>query len=248
MDEQVQQPGRASQRGMIDVLIDHTPATVEYAVKPDSVLMTGIAPVARGPVRLVIDMPTRSARLVASTLMTALALFIMVGVELALFASLPSPVGSAPPAAISARFAALIVFFLGAALWFSRAGVRRERLEIDSRFVTLSRGTQTLVTAPRGACDAVTVTDAPASGLPAWLADRFSDTAWLRFGSDPKRCVSAGSGISRQSAERLAGVVRDFMEEHPVEAGFEGRETIVRPFGTEPTTPRSDPRDGAPHH
>jgi len=204
----------------IDVWLDQTPAAVEYPTQLDNHWITGIVPVARGPVRLVIDMPARSARILFTALCAAVGSFAILAIELSLlFAFDPpnsgSPVG-VPPVMAAAAVSSAAFFFM---LWLGRAGVARERLEIDSRFVTLARGGGVIATFPRGMCNVFSLAERPRPGLDSWFARRFHDFPQLRFGSDSAWHITAGAGISHATALRLATAIREFISEHPPENG-----------------------------
>jgi len=208
-------------RRNIEVSIRHADETIEYAVKPDTPWITGILPVGRGPVQLVIDMPARSARLFFVSAVTALVFFLIAGVEWWLFSLVPNTAQGAlteHPFLFAAGLAlvAFVVMFVT-----QGGGSSREILEIDSRFVTLTRNHEAVVALPRGMCNVFTLADNPSSGVPAFFAKWFSEVPWLRLGSESGPFVEAGGGISRGAAESLAGTIRQFMQENPPEAGYD---------------------------
>jgi hypothetical protein len=213
------------QRGQIDVSYDRSPAIVEYPTKAPDFLVSAIAPVALGPVRLVIDMPAKSARLLIGFTVAAVVIFAIVALEFWGLSAAIGPVSDssflAPRNYLTLAGVIGIATFM-AGLWFAGAGARREVLAIDSRFVTLSRGGRTMTTLSRGMCDSFALAEAPTNGLPRWVSKHFSDTPQLLLGVPSTNWfIAAGSGISRESAESLGETIKAFMSEHPVERGFD---------------------------
>ena len=205
----------------IDVSVEHKSEIVEYSAKPIQPWISGVVPLARGPVQLVIDMPARSARQVGLAFLAAALLFSVAAIELTLFQLVPLPESSRMPAdpIVIALVAAVLAFVV--TLWTSGVGARREVLEIDSRFVSVRRTRESVSLLPRGCCIEAKVSDVPRSGPPAWFAKHFHDVPWILLGNGDYYWITAGSGISRQSAERIVETISDFMAENPPEQGFD---------------------------
>ena len=201
------------------VYLDSTPATVEWQTKLDQPFVTGVGQVARGPIRLVIDMPARSAaRLLAAVLAASLSFATLALTWGALDAIVPSrlegPSWTLPAAAIG-------VFMLLGLLWASRAGAKREVVEVDSRFVSLARGGVVLEVQMRSACTEVNVRSPDSV---RWIERISNEVHWLTFGTADQVRMVTGGGVSHQTATELAERIRKFMSAHPAhqEYGYPG--------------------------
>lgn len=196
--------------------IETGPATVDYGMTLDRPFTTGIEPVARGPVRLVIDMPVRSSPYIIVAAILAPTMAVIGALE---FAGLAKIGGNAFPSTawLWVLLAALLIFFV--TIWFMSATSTREILTIDSRFVTLVRGKNAVVI-PRRRAGEVELVEPP-DGQPSVRSGvRFSHR-WLRFTRNGDVLLATGSEISREAAIHLEARIRDFMDEHPSEPGFD---------------------------
>jgi hypothetical protein len=227
-------PGMRRSRG-INVSIEHKAETVEYGAQPDQPWVTGILPLARGTVQLVIDMPARSTLRIVTAATTSLLMFAIMATTWSLLALLP--VRGSAPSFTQPVLAAAAVGVLGFVLFLvmTGAGASREVLEVDSRFVSVTRSREAVVLLPRGCCTEVKLADVPTSGLAGALARRGSDVPRLLLGDGGNWWISAGSGITREAAVRLVVTIREFLAENPVESGFDEPDGVLRlyyPKGT----------------
>ena len=175
----------------------------------------------RGPVRLVIDLPVRNvkARWAIVGLVAVVASLTLVGIA-AVRAALGGPLVSASDGGL-VLFVSLVSVGLASFLLFSsRSGATRETLEIDSRFVTLSRSGRVIAIWGRARAGEFHAWELPPDRMVAWFQRRFLDRPTIGWGTEGYLGWT-GSGISSDAAIALLGAIRDFAHENPPEPGFD---------------------------
>jgi hypothetical protein len=90
---------------------------------------------------------------------------------------------------------------------------RREVLEVDSRVVSLRRGSQLMSWAPRQKCTHVALI----TSSPARTALSPFGTPRLQLGAENENWILAGFGISNGAAVRLVTAIEEFLADVPPE-------------------------------
>jgi hypothetical protein len=213
----------------VDVRVERGPAAVEYSsgVLPRS-FVPGIGPVPRGSVRLVIDMPFRSCRLLVSGAISTALVALILGLEFFAFSFIPLP---DDPRVIRWVLPGLligaVVVFNAFFMWSQGAFRKHEVVEIDSLFTTVTRGGQVVQTVPSFVCPEVALWE-PATRLARWL-QRIGWAPTIAFGSSGATYIAVGEGISQDTAEALLPRIQSFILEHPPAHGTTPTEQALQP-------------------
>jgi len=211
----VEHPGDFLKRRVVDVRIEHGPAEIEFPSRIVA-LPYGGAPAwtvrSRGETRLVVDLPARSQWRVG--ILTAGAM-LLIGVPV--YWGLSHLLGE--PWDASMWLLALGSFGLVCLVVVIGTGMfaKREVLEFDSRYVTVTRGDQLVASCPRIRCTQVRVWTPPPAGPVATALRKFIGVSPLSWGDGQQDWGSAGSGISPAGAADLVPIIQRFLDEHPAE-------------------------------
>ena len=200
---------------VIDIRIEHGPSQFELTTRVVP-LHTGGAPAwspkSRGLTRLIIDMPARSQWKLA----IAVAVFeILLGAPI-VWGIFRITGESFDPSALL-FFGGLIAFSFMIVVIVSGMFARREVVEFDSRYVTVTRGDQLVYWIPRRLCTEIALWTPPPAGPVTMALRRLADIPVFVWGDGQQGWGHAGAGISRESATELIPVIQQFLDEHPPE-------------------------------
>ncbi len=200
---------------VVDVRIEHGPAEIEFPSRIVA-LPYGGAPAwvvkSRGETRLVVDMPARSQWRIGILTVLAMLLFaapVLWGFSYLLGGSWDAQVWLY---VIGSFGVVCLVLVIGTGMF-----AKREVLEIDSRYVTVTRGDQLVSSCPRTRCTQVRVWTPPSAGPVTTALRRFIGVSPLSWGDGQQDSGSAGSGISPAAATDLVPIIQSFLDQHPAE-------------------------------
>ena len=177
-------------------------------------LPTGGAPPwstrARGHTRLVIEMPARSRWKLVPVL-------VVCGLGYVASLALVRLMGS-----LDSRASLFMTVAYGVVLVVAIVGdgvlSPRETLEIDSRYVTITRGDQLVYWCPRSRCREIDVWTPPPGGAFVRASRRLAGVSTFAWGDGSQSYGSAGEGISRRAASRLVPIIAEFLADNPPES------------------------------
>jgi hypothetical protein len=175
----------------------------------------------RGPVRLVVELPVRTGRLVlayASLYAVTVVLLLFVA---ALWRLL---IGETVLSSSDSGFLVAMILMAGVPilvnLFLARVGASRETLEVDSRFVSLARQGQVVGLWGRALAGAFVPWTPPTEPWRIWVTRHFLNRPTIAWGS-AEYPGWTGSGISGATAISLLQIINDFCRDNPPEPGFE---------------------------